>query len=149
MIQVDCMIIGGGIAGLQAAIQLGRYQHDITVIDSKNGRSTIAKDYQNILGWPEGVSGNQLRNLGRQHAEKFGVEFMDDFVISLEKKQDKFLICTDTNIQYEAKTIFLGTGITDNIPAIKNLYSTLGTSTYICPDCEDRKSTRLNSSHWE
>lgn len=136
MIQVDCMIIGGGIAGLQAAIQLGRYQHNITVIDSRNGRSTIAKDYQNILGWPEGVSGNQLRNLGRQHAEKFGVDFRDDFVISLEKKEDKFSICTDTNLQYEAKTIFLGTGITDNIPAIKNLYSTLGTSTYICPDCD-------------
>lgn len=136
MIQVDCMIIGGGIAGLQAAIQLGRYQHDIIVIDSKNGRSTIAKDYQNILGWPEGVSGNQLRNLGRQHAEKFGVEFREDFVISLEKKQNKFLICTDTDLQYEAKTIFLGTGITDNIPPIKNLYSTLGTSTYICPDCD-------------
>ncbi|MGE7603661.1 NAD(P)/FAD-dependent oxidoreductase [Peribacillus sp. NPDC097675] len=136
MKQMDCIIVGGGIAGLQAAIQLGRYNHDIAVIDSRNGRSTIAKDYQNILGWPDGVSGNQLRNLGMEHAKKLGVEFIDDTVTSLEKKQDKFLIGTKKDFHYEAKTIFLGTGITDNLPSIKNLYPTLGTSTYICPDCD-------------
>lgn len=136
MKQMDCIIIGGGIAGLQAAIQLGRYNHDIAVIDSRKGRSTIAKDYQNILGWPDGVSGNELRNLGKDHAKKLGVEFIDDTVTSLEKKQDKFLIRTEKGSHYESKTVFLGTGITDNLPAIKNLYPTLGSSTYICPDCD-------------
>ncbi|WP_258831141.1 NAD(P)/FAD-dependent oxidoreductase [Peribacillus frigoritolerans] len=136
MKQADCIIIGGGIAGIQAAIQLGRYKHDIIVIDSAQGRSSIAKAYHNILGWPDGVSGKQLRTLGRQHAEKFGVEFTDDTVTSLEKKQDKFFIQTKNDREYQAKMIFLGTGITDNIPPIKNIYSTLGTSTYICPDCD-------------
>jgi thioredoxin reductase len=136
MKQADCIIIGGGIAGIQAAIQLGRYKHDIIVIDSAQGRSSVAKAYHNILGWPDGVSGKQLRTLGRQHAEKFGVEFTDDTVISLEKKQDKFFIQTKNDREYQAKMIFLGTGITDNIPPIKNIYSTLGTSTYICPDCD-------------
>ena len=136
MKQMDCIIVGGGIAGLQASIQLGRYNHDIAVIDSGHGRSTVAKDYQNILGWPDGVSGNQLRSLGKQHAKKLGVEFINDTVTSLEKIQDKFLIGTEKGYQYESKTVFLGTGITDNIPTIKNLYPTLGTSTYICPDCD-------------
>ncbi|PEF38541.1 pyridine nucleotide-disulfide oxidoreductase [Bacillus sp. AFS094228] len=136
MKQADCIIIGGGIAGIQAAIQLGRYKHDIIVIDSAQGRSSVAKAYHNILGWPDGVSGKQLRTLGRQHAEKFSVEFMDDTVTSLEKKQDKFFIQTKNDREYQAKMIFLGTGITDNIPPIKNIYSTLGTSTYICPDCD-------------
>ncbi|CAH0130411.1 NAD(P)/FAD-dependent oxidoreductase [Peribacillus sp. NPDC101481] len=136
MKQADCIIIGGGIAGIQAAIQLGRYKHNIIVIDSSQGRSSIAKAYHNILGWPDGVSGKQLRTLGRQHAEKFGVEFLDDTVTALEKKQDKFFIQTKNDRQYQAKMIFLGTGITDNIPPIKNIYPTLGTSTYICPDCD-------------
>jgi thioredoxin reductase len=136
MKQADCIIIGGGIAGIQAAIQLGRYKHDIIVIDSAQGRSSIAKAYHNILGWPDGVSGKQLRTLGRQHAEKFGVEFTDDTVTSLEKKQGMFFIQTKNDREYQAKMIFLGTGITDNIPPIKNIYSTLGTSTYICPDCD-------------
>ncbi|MFJ7938858.1 NAD(P)/FAD-dependent oxidoreductase [Peribacillus sp. NPDC096622] len=141
MKQADCIIIGGGIAGIQAAIQLGRYKHGIIVIDSAQGRSSIAKAYHNILGWPDGVSGKQLRALGRQHAEKFGVEFLDDTVTSLEKKQDKFFIQTKNDREYQAKMIFLGTGITDNIPPIKNIYSTLGTSTYICPDCDGYEIT--------
>ncbi|CAH0146972.1 Thioredoxin reductase [Peribacillus sp. Bi96] len=136
MKQADCIVIGGGIAGIQAAIQLGRYKHRILVIDSAQGRSSIAKAYHNILGWPDGVSGNHLRTLGRQHAEKFDVEFLNDTVISIEKKQDEFFIKTKNDTEYQAKTIFLGTGITDNIPPIKNIYSTLGTSTYICPDCD-------------
>ncbi|MGE7759971.1 NAD(P)/FAD-dependent oxidoreductase [Peribacillus sp. NPDC097895] len=136
MKQADCIVIGGGIAGIQAAIQLGRYKHRILVIDSAQGRSSIAKAYHNILGWPDGVSGNHLRTLGRQHAEKFDVEFLDDTVVSIEKKHDEFFIKTKNDAEYQAKTIFLGTGITDNIPPIKNIYSTLGTSTYICPDCD-------------
>ncbi|MGE6376253.1 NAD(P)/FAD-dependent oxidoreductase [Peribacillus muralis] len=141
MKQADCIIIGGGIAGIQAAIQLGRYKHDIIVIDSAHGRSSIAKAYHNILGWPDGVSGSQLRNLGRQQAEKSGVKFLDDTVTSLEKIEDKFIVSTKKDSQYQAETIFLATGITDNIPPIKNLYSTLGTSTYICPDCDGHEIT--------
>ncbi|MGW6665047.1 MULTISPECIES: FAD-dependent oxidoreductase [Peribacillus] len=152
MKQADCIIIGGGIAGIQAAIQLGRYKHNIIVIDSSQGRSSIAKAYHNILGWPDGVSGKQLRTLGRQHAEKFGVEFLDDTVTALEKKQDKFFIQTKNDRQYQAKMIFLGTGITDNIPPIKNIYQTLGTSTYICPDCDgyeimDKKTVVLGGGN--
>src|SRR4051794_11643968 len=101
MKQSDCIIIGGGIAGIQAAIQLGRYKHDITVIDSKQGRSTIAKAYHNILGWPEGVSGNVLRGLGRKHAENFGVKFLEDTVTTIEKKLDMFFIRTENNVEYE------------------------------------------------
>lgn len=90
MKQADCIIVGGGIAGIQAAIQLGRYKHDIIVIDSAQGRSSIAKAYHNILGWPDGVSGHQLRTLGRQHAEKFDVEFLEDTVTSIEKSGTSF-----------------------------------------------------------
>ena len=53
----DCIIIGGGIAGLQASIQLGRYMHKVLVIDSGDGRSTLCRSYHNILGYPDGVSG--------------------------------------------------------------------------------------------
>ena len=82
----DCIIIGGGIAGLQAAIQLGRYQHQVVVIDSNQGRSTLCKCYHNILGWPDGVSGEEIRRLGRQHAEKYGVIFKNDKVTIITKR---------------------------------------------------------------
>ena len=56
----NCLIIGGGIAGLQAAIQLGRYMHKVLVIDSEDGRSSLCRSYHNILGYPDGVSGDHL-----------------------------------------------------------------------------------------
>lgn len=67
----DCIIVGGGIAGLQAAIQLGRYSsHRVLVIDSCYGRSTLCHQYHNILGFLreflvkscDGVDVARLRN---------------------------------------------------------------------------------------
>src|SRR3954449_8067559 len=82
----DCIIIGGGIAGLQASIQLGRYMHKVLVIDSGYGRSTLCRSYHNILGWPDGISGEELRRLGRQQAEKLGVAFVQDEVVQAVAK---------------------------------------------------------------
>ncbi|MGF6355541.1 thioredoxin reductase [Paenibacillus sp. 4624] len=56
MREMDCIIVGGGIAGLQAAIQLGRYSsHQVLVVDAGEGRSTLCRTYHNILGYPDGV----------------------------------------------------------------------------------------------
>ncbi|PLT35053.1 NAD(P)/FAD-dependent oxidoreductase [Bacillus sp. V5-8f] len=136
MRQTDCVIIGGGIAGLQAAIQLGRYNHDVLVLDSNQGRSTICKCYHNILGWPDGVSGAELRRLGKQHAEKYGVSFLQDKVVSLTKNEGRFELGTEKDGKYSAATVFLATGLVDNLPSIENLAPCLGKSIYVCPDCD-------------
>ncbi|RFU65341.1 NAD(P)/FAD-dependent oxidoreductase [Peribacillus glennii] len=136
MEHTDCIIIGGGIAGLQAAIQLGRYNHDVLVLDSNQGRSTICRCYHNILGWPEGVSGAELRRLGKQHAEKYGVSFLRDKVLSLSKKDGRFELGTEKDSKYTAATVFLATGLIDNLPDIENLAPCLGKSIYVCPDCD-------------
>lgn len=132
----DCIIVGGGIAGLQAAIQLGRYLHKVVVIDSNQGRSTLCKCYHNILGWPDGISGEDLRKLGKKHAEKYGVIFMKDKVKSLKKEADIFQIITEKNSMFQAKTIFLATGLVDHLPKVKHLTDFLGTFIYVCPDCD-------------
>lgn len=142
MKKADCIIIGGGIAGLQASIQLGRYNHDILVIDSNQGRSTICKGYHNILGWPDGVSGEELRRLGKQHAEKCGVDFVEDKVLSLQKQAgDSFKLKTEKNDEYVAKTVFLATGLVDKLPDIENLFPCLGKNIYVCPDCDGYEVT--------
>ncbi|MVO99034.1 NAD(P)/FAD-dependent oxidoreductase [Paenibacillus lutrae] len=77
----DGIIIGGGIAGLQAAVQLGRYGHKVLVIDAGYGRSTLCARYHNVLGFPDGVSGEELRKTGRKQAQALGVEFADGLAI--------------------------------------------------------------------
>ncbi|RIW28623.1 NAD(P)/FAD-dependent oxidoreductase [Bacillus salacetis] len=146
----DCIIVGGGIAGLQAAIQLGRYQHDILVVDSNDGRSTICRCYHNLLGWPDGVSGEQLRTLGRKQAESYGVEFQQDRIISARKDKGEFIVDGKGGHHYVGRKLLLATGVVDNIPEIENISPTLGLSVYVCPDCDgyevkDKKVVVLGS----
>ena len=132
----ECIIVGGGFAGLQASIQLGRYQRNVLVIDSNYGRSTLCKTYRNILGWPNSISGQKLRQLGRNHAEDYGVSFTQDKVISIQNVNNQFLIKTNAGKSYSAKTILLATGLIDRIPQIKNLVDCLGSTIFVCPDCD-------------
>lgn len=132
----ECIIVGAGIAGLQAAIQLGRYMHDVLVIDSENGRSNLCRGYHNMLGWPDGVSGQTLRDLGRKQAKSLDIEFMNDLVIGAEKKDKLFLLRTKQGKEFQARTLLLSTGIKDRIPEIKHIEPCLGISIYVCPDCD-------------
>lgn len=132
---LDCIIIGGGIAGLQAAIQLGRYNHDVLIIDAEDGRSTICKSYHNILGYPNGISGSELRSLGRKQAESLGVEFLKSTVTSLKKEEGHFTAATEKGL-FQSRKILLATGVMDNIPPFAELYPCLGISVYLCPDCD-------------
>ncbi len=132
----ECIIIGGGIAGLQAAIQLGRYCHHVLVVDSNNGRSNLCRAYHNLLGWPDGVSGETLRALGRKQAARLNIQFVEDEIIDVEKKQDFFFLQGKSGCDYLGERILLATGVQDRIPPIHNLIPCLGTSVYVCPDCD-------------
>lgn len=132
----ESIIVGAGIAGLQAAIQLGRYMHDVLVIDSENGRSNLCRGYHNILGWPEGVSGQTLRELGQKQAKSLGIEFLNDVVIGAEKKDKLIWLRTKQGKEYQTNTLLISTGIKDHIPSIKDIEPCLGISIYVCPDCD-------------
>jgi thioredoxin reductase len=132
----DCIIIGGGFAGLQAAIQLGRYNHHILVLDSNDGRSTLCNSYHNILGYPEGVSGKTLRDIGRRQAESFGVQFKNEKAETVRKLEAHFLITTEKGQLYKGKRLLIATGIKDRIPSLDYLKPCLGKSIYVCPDCD-------------
>ncbi|KYD07866.1 NAD(P)/FAD-dependent oxidoreductase [Heyndrickxia sporothermodurans] len=132
----DCIIIGGGIAGLQAAIQLGRYQHKILVIDSHNGRSNLCRAYHNILGWANGVSGEYLRTTGRSQAEDLGVEFINQTVVTIEQENHAFVCTVKDEKKYTGNRILFATGIMDRLPNFPEIYPCLGVSVYVCPDCD-------------
>lgn len=136
--EYDCIIVGGGIAGLQAAIQLGRYMHTVLVIDKGEGRSTICRSYHNLLGWPEGISGNQLRYLGKLQAERLNVTFMLDEVIFIDKLSSGFTVKVKQAdvAPFQTRCILIATGVMDRIPDLPGLLPFLGKSIYVCPDCD-------------
>src|SRR6478752_3386174 len=132
----DCIIIGGGIAGLQASIQLGRYMHKVLVIDSGDGRSTLCRSYHNILGYPDGVSGQQLREIGRGQAEQLGVQFLNGKAESISKVKEGFQVSVTDGETFTSERLLLATGVMDRIPDFPVLRPCLGISVYVCPDCD-------------
>lgn len=140
---------------MQAAIQLGRGGHEVLVVDSGYGRSTLCRSYHNVLGWPKGVSGADLRRLGREHAESAGVKFEQDTVMKAERiagsggkaesgqytqgigdSNGGFRLQGASGRTYESRTLLLSTGVLDRFPDLPGLVPCLGLSVYVCPDCD-------------
>src|SRR5690242_8806188 len=78
----EVIIIGGGIAGLSAAIYLGRAKRDTLVIDSGKSMARWEPDVQNYLGFPDGISGEELLRRARAQARRYHVKFVRDEILS-------------------------------------------------------------------
>lgn len=129
----DCIIIGGGIAGLQAGIILGRYKRNVVILDAGKGRSHLCKRYNNILGFPDGISGDELLRRGVNQAESFGVKRQEAEVLDIHKG---FTVETKKGERFETRTLLFATGIEERMPEIDGILPCLGISVYVCPDCD-------------
>lgn len=138
----DTVIIGGGIAGMQTAIQLARSLRRVAVVDRPGGRSAVAKTYRNILGYPSGVSGDSLRRIGREQAKQYGAVFIEDEVVSVkEERSAVFTVKTKSGAApLVARTLVMATGICDPFPDIPGILDCVGVSIFLCPDCDGYES---------
>src|ERR1700694_5577722 len=75
----DIAVVGGGPAGLCAALWLARYLHKVVVVDSGDPRNWETRGINGYLGH-QGIGSPELRALGRAECTKFGVEFVDGIV---------------------------------------------------------------------
>jgi thioredoxin reductase (NADPH) len=114
-VQADCLIIGGGPAGLTAAIYLARFRLRTIVVDSGKSRAALIPRTNNHAGFPQGISGKKLLERMRQQAHRFGVEFHYDCVERLEQLTDGFLATTQSRSAM-ARTVLLATGVTNRAP---------------------------------
>ncbi|MEA2623312.1 MAG: thioredoxin reductase [Chloroflexota bacterium] len=84
-VPVDCLVVGGGPAGLAAAIQLGRLRRSSIVVDDDAGRSLWSQVTRNHLGFPAGVSAADLRLLGQRQAVNHDVGLRNGQVVGLRR----------------------------------------------------------------
>jgi thioredoxin reductase (NADPH) len=92
--EVDCLIVGGGAAGLSAAINLGRMRRSVIVADDKD-RFRWRHPIHNYLGFPEGIKAADLRRLGRRQAAKYGAGFVIGVVTSAAPDGGRFRLLID------------------------------------------------------
>ena len=85
---LDCLIIGGGPAGLTAAVYLARFHLDILVVDGGKSRASWIPCTRNHAGFPDGISGNELLQRMRDQACKYGARIESEYVTKLERDDD-------------------------------------------------------------
>lgn len=114
---LDCLVIGGGPAGLTAAIYLARFHMDIRVVDGGKSRAALIPCTRNHAGYPEGISGKDLLERMREQACKFGAKVETEFVTKLERDEATGLFtATWGSGSAMARSVLLATGVSNRRP---------------------------------
>ena len=131
----EVIIIGGGLAGLSAALYLGRSRRDTLLIHSGRSMAKWEADVQNYLGFPDGIDGTDLLKRGHAQVARFQVETIEDEVRTLKKNDDTFHL-QGQQVDYYAKRVLIATGLTHLPPDVPGVKDCLGKSLFFCKDCD-------------
>jgi thioredoxin reductase len=127
----DVIVIGGGAAGLSAALVLGRARRRVAVVDGGTPRNAPAAHMHGFLS-RDGMSPADLLAVGRDEAAAYGVEFISGHVVSI---QPGFSLTLADGERLEARRLLVATGATDELPPIPGLRERWGKDFLHCPYC--------------
>lgn len=127
--------MGGGIAGLSAAIYLGRAQRNTLVIDSGHSMAKWEPVVENYLGFPDGVGGEELLKNGRAQATRYEVKLVRDEIETVSARKSVFVLKGKAKT-YRTKRLLIATGIFHLPPEIPGVKQCLGHSMFFCKDCD-------------
>lgn len=131
----DALIIGGGPAGLNAALYTTRYGLECIVFaELIGGLMSEATDVQNYIGF-ESVTGLELTEKFKKHAERYGAKVVYDRISEIKKNGNHF-VATDGNKAYEGKTVLLATGTKHRKLDIPGEKEFAGKGVVYCATCE-------------
>ena len=106
----DCAIIGGGPAGLSAAVNLARMRRSVLVIDDRDGRSLWSQINRNYLGFPDGIPAAEIRLQGRRQAARYGAGFLLGRVNAADHAGGLFRLLVEGDVTADAGIDSAGTG---------------------------------------
>jgi thioredoxin reductase len=132
----DAIIVGGGPAGLSAALILGRCRRRVVVCDSGRPRNAASRALHGFLT-RDGVRPSELLRLGRAELRRYGVEFRPSLVTTAACQPDgTFTIRLRGGGTLRGRTLLLATGVTDRLPRIPGIEDFYGRSVFHCPYCD-------------
>jgi thioredoxin reductase (NADPH) len=133
---LDCLIVGGGPAGLTAAIYLARFSRRFRVIDAGKSRASWIPLSHNHAGFPDGIGGNALLARMRAQAERYGAEITHAEVDTIARDGVAFSAQIGSEM-VRARTVILATGVIDAEPELPNLYHAVQRGLIRhCPICD-------------
>jgi thioredoxin reductase len=130
----DCVIVGAGPAGLNAALVLGRARRRVVVLDDAQPRNHATHEMHGVLGH-DGLDPAHLRARGRAELAGYGVEVVSAKVQDAELLDGVVRVSSDRGVDV-ARTVLLATGMLDEVPDIPGFADVWGTSAHTCPYCD-------------
>ncbi len=134
----DCVIIGGGPAGLTAALYLARFLRNVTVFDAREGRARMIPTTHNFAPFPDGISGPDLLDRMQSHAERYGAVIETCTVEAVERQDDGFCVTTDRGSE-TARYVIFAAGVVNHRPPLPDTVHDRGVARGLiryCPVCD-------------
>ncbi len=130
----DVVVIGGGPAGLAAALMLGRSRRRVLVIDAGRPRNRFATHMHGVLG-NEGVDPADLVARGRAEVAAYGVQLIEGAVARVDLTEYGVRVETSDGAAHGARAVLVATGLADELAPIPGLAQRWGTTVLHCPYC--------------
>ena len=131
----DVIVVGGGPAGLSAALLLGRCRRRVCVFDDGRPRNAAAHASHGFFT-RDGTAPRELRELGRAQLEAYKVACFDDTVAHACVREGRFEIETAQGALHRARKLLLATGVVDSLPEQSGFAECFGKSVFQCPYCD-------------
>ncbi|HTM90803.1 MAG TPA: NAD(P)/FAD-dependent oxidoreductase [Flavisolibacter sp.] len=132
----DCIIVGGGPAGLNAAIVLGRCRRKVLVFDTEQHRNRFSHGVHNYLTRDD-ILPQEFLQLCHKELEKYSVQRILKKVINAKKnEEDVFAVKDESGTVYYSKKLLIATGLSDTLPDIEGFKEFYGKSVFHCPYCD-------------
>ena len=135
----DVIIIGGGAAGLNAALVLGRCRRSVLVFDSNQRRNAVSHALHGFLS-RDGMPPQELLRIGREQLLPYGVEIIDTEISNAQQRDALFEVITAQGQVFKSRKLLLATGIIDTLPELTGFHELYGVSAFHCPYCDGWES---------
>ena len=113
--EYEVVVVGGGPAGMTAALYSTRLGHDTAVVSRGGGRAAMMQEVHNVLGVTEETSGGEYLGIGQEQLDAYGCDQHRDMVTSCSRGDDRFRLAGN-GAEYDAEMIVLATGFNDVRP---------------------------------
>jgi len=133
--EYDVMIMGTGPAGLQAAVHAARKKVSVLLLGRPSKSSLFHAHVENFCCLFK-VSGEEMLKVGKEQAVRFGTEVIEEDVLSIQKKDERFQIKTESGFDIEGKALIVATGATRNKLKIPGEDKYLGRGVSYCVECD-------------
>ncbi len=132
----DCAIIGGGPAGLNAALVLGRARRSVALIDNNRPRNAVTHASHGFIT-RDGVTPVEFRRIAYEEVLRYpSVHHLQTEVISVAKNESGFEVSDSSGLRVQARKLILATGVKEIFPEIEGFYAFYGKSLFNCPYCD-------------